>query len=401
MLPNTRIPQLMDERYLELSEAEETPLNLIQSTRGSSSLGFTEASTGLTSSGDYNYITLGDFNNDGEIDIASGGEDYSGANTVGLKAYIGNGGTSWSSNNTGLWTGNSWGGLEIVDADSDGYAELYATDEHWGSRNNSGLKVWEYRNCKWTDSSTHVRSPCTSGTPNNVILKNITGDNKIDLVLLNRTSLNYYQNSGGNPVTWTERSSGLSSTAEFTTGAIQDMNKDGLKDIVACDYSGGEHMYIQSTTGNLWVEYSSGLSITGSVLGIAVGDVNNDSHMDIIFGHRDDGLRCFLGNSGGGDGKTFSWTTANTGLPTTGSIGRYCQIQLVDIDVDGDLDIIAPEARNSKGIQIYLGNGSENPGNNIGWTLAKNTNLPTSGNWYGINLSITTIRLIWLVPVGV
>jgi len=110
-------------------------------TRSPRALSFTENSTGLPSSGDYNYIAFGDFNIDGNIDIAFGGEDYGTPNTVGLKAYTGNGGTSWSSASTGLWTGNSWGGLALEDADADGYIELYATDEYWGTDNSSGLKV--------------------------------------------------------------------------------------------------------------------------------------------------------------------------------------------------------------------------------------------------------------------
>jgi chitodextrinase len=356
-----------------------------KSSRGSRSLSFTENSTGLPSSGDYNFIAFGDFNNDNDIDIAFGGEDYGSANTVGLKAYTGNGGTSWSSASSGLWTTNSWGGLALEDADSDGYVELYATDERWGSRSSSGLKVWEYRSSSWTDSSSHVSTPLSSGLPDNVVVTNITGDSELDIVVSNSSSngLAYYENSGGNPATWQRKSNGLATSGEFTAIAVADINKDGLKDIVALDYSGGEHMYIQRTSGSLWSEYSTGLTVSGTQLGVAVADVNKDSHMDIIYGGHGNGIKCKLGNSGGVSGTSFTWTNANTGL-TTG--GRYAQIQVVDIDLDGDLDIIAPEAASSSiGIQIYIGNGSTYPGMNIGWTLASSTNLTTSGIWYGSN----------------
>ncbi len=353
------------------------------STRGTRALGFTDNSTGLPSSGEYNFIAFGDFNNDNDIDIAFGGEDYSGT-TTGLYAYTGNGGTSWSSASTGLPSSNSWGGLALVDADGDGYIELYAPDEHWGADTNSGLNVWEYRSGSWTSSSTHVSTPASSGTPDNVLLTNITGDNKLDLVLCNGSSLDYYENKGGNPVTWQEKSSGMTISGEYTAVAVTDMNKDGLKDIITTRYtSGAQYLYIQKTSGNLWQNYNSGLTISYTALGIAVGDVNKDSHMDIVFGTRDNGLRCKLGNSGGGSGGTsFSWTNANTNLPTS---SRYTQIQLVDIDLDGDLDLIAPVATGNNGIEIYLGNGSTSPGPNMGWTKATSTNLTTSGNWYGSN----------------
>jgi hypothetical protein len=355
------------------------------SVRGINTLGFTENSSGLPSSGDYNFVTYGDFNSDNEFDIAFGGEDWDVQNTVGLNAYTGNGGSAWTGASGGLWTGNSWGGLALADADEDGYIELYACDEDWGSKNNSGVKVWEYRNGSWTDSSTHVSSPDSSGQPCNIVLANITGDSKLDMVVGRFSGVKYFENNGGNPVSWKERSTGLRSSDWFTALAVDDVNKDGLKDIVAGRYS-AEHLWIQSTTGNLWQDYSSTVSAPGYQIGAVIKDVNNDTHNDIIFGtttpSNGNGVYCLLGNSGGANGKTFSWTTANTGLPTS---ERYGYIQVVDIDLDSDQDIIAPCGTNNNGIEIYLGNGSTNPGLNIGWTKATNINLTQTGDWYSTN----------------
>jgi hypothetical protein len=145
-------------------------------------------------------------------------------------------------------------------------------------------------------------------------------------------------------------------------------------------------MFIQQTSGNLWKEYSSGLSVPGYVLGVVAADLNQDTHNDIIFAtctpSDGNGLRVWLGNSGGATGTSFTWTAANTGLPTT---RRYAQIQAVDIDSDNDLDIIGPCASGSKGMKIFLGNGSTKPGKWLGWTEATNTNLPEKGDWYGAN----------------
>jgi hypothetical protein len=350
-------------------------------TRGSRALSFTEISSGLPAAGEYNFIAFGDINDDNEIDIAFGGEDYQGS-TVGLYVYTGDGGTSWTDASSGLPTDNAWGGVQLVDADGDGFIELYASDEKWGADSNSGLKVWEYRSGSWTDSASHISTPYSTGRPDNVLLEDITGDNKLDLVLCTQSGINYYENTGGNPVTWSERSTGLADSSEYTAVTVADMNKDGLKDIVASDYSGGKHLFIQQASGDLWAEHSTDLTVSGTVLGLAVGDVNEDTHNDIIFGTRDNGLKCLLGDSGGADSTTFTWTEASTNLPTS---SRYCQIQLIDIDIDNDLDLIAPAATNNKGIEIYLGNGNNNPGINMDWTLASNTNLAATGNWYGSN----------------
>ncbi len=348
-------------------------------------LGFTEISTGLPTSGYYSYIVYGDFNKDNKIDIVFTGDNYNAAgnNAKGVYAYTGNGGTSWTDASTGLATYDSWAGCMVGDADADGYIEAYAANGAWGTSSNKGLKVWEYRNRNWNDSATHVTTPRPTGAPYNGFLANITGNSRLDLVLCNNVGIKYFQNNGGNPVTWLERSGGLSTSNQFTAVDVADMNKDGLKDIIASDYSGNEHMYIQNTTGNLWTEYSTGVAIPGTYLGIEVGDVNNDSHMDIVYGGNGAGLKCQLGNSGGAGGTSFSWTAANTGLPPN---RYYYQIQICDIDLDGDLDIIAPRSyTDNAGIEIYLGNGSTNPGMNLGWTKAANINLTTTGDWTGVN----------------
>lgn len=346
------------------------------------SLVFAESSKGLPSTGEYNFITFGDFNQDQEIDIAFGGEDWALESTQGLYAYTGNGGGSWTSASDGLPTTNSWGGLKLGDADGDGYLELYATDEHWGTSTNSGLKVWEYRADSWSDSNTHVSTPLPFGQPNNVVLDDITGNSKLDLVICKRTGLDYYQNNGGNPVVWADRSDGLATTSEFMGLAVADINKDGLKDIVTSDYTGNEYIYIQAQTGDTWLDYSSTIDSGGITYGIDIGDVNDDSHMDIVFGNTDGGLLCWLGNSGGADGTDFQWLNGSTNLISN---NIYNQLQLVDIDQDDDLDIIAPEGANGKGIQIYLGNGNTDPGYDIIWEKATKTKLPTNGYWYGVN----------------
>jgi hypothetical protein len=353
-----------------------------QSTRNDQTLNFVESSNGLPKTGDYNFVAFGDIDKDSEIDIAFGSGGWPVATNFGLFVYTGNGGNSWTSASDGLSNINTWGGLELADADSDGHIELYAPDEPWGSSTNSGLKVWEYRDSSWTDSIRHVSTPLSFGKPNNVVLEDITGDSRLDLVVCRRSGLDYYENNGGNPVNWEDRSTGLATGKEFTGIAVADINKDGLKDLIASDYTGNEYIYIQSTTGDLWSDYGASLDSGGITYGIAIGDVNDDSHLDLVFGTTGGGLLCWLGNSGGGDGTSFQWVNGSADLITS---NLYSQIQLVDIDQDDDLDIIAPEGKNGKGMHIYLGNGNTAPGMDIGWTLAVNTNLPMRDYWYGAN----------------
>lgn len=379
------IPEMPENTsYMGSTDPQENSLIPSEASRGAPrsprSLSFTEISSGLPSSEYFNYIASGDFNNDGDIDLVFTAETTS-SNSAGVYAYTGNGGISWTNTSTGLIRQYAWAGVALCDADEDGYEEIYATDEGWGISGNLGVKVWEYRNNQWNDSATHVSTPLSTGTPYNVFLTNITGDNKSDIVICNNNGIKYFQNNGGNPVTWQERSNGLNSTRQFTALAVADMNKDGLMDIIACDYSDGEHLFIQNTTAPLWRYYGDTFYIPGNCLGLAVGDVNNDTHMDMVFGKHSSGsgIRCLLGNSGGAGGTSFVWTPADNNLPSN---YRCYGVKLADIDLDWDLDIVAACSSGNRGMKIYLGNGSTYPGTNMGWTEALNTNLTSTGDWY-------------------
>jgi hypothetical protein len=152
-------------------------------------LSFNEYSSGLMSSGSFNFVVFSDFDNDGEYDVGFGAEDATNIDDTksGLYAFTGNGGTAWTNASAGLWRGNDWAGIDLVDADEDGYMEYYATDESHGTNNNSGVKVWEYRSGSWTDSPTHVTTPLKSGRPLNVLLINISGDSRLDMVVCNNS----------------------------------------------------------------------------------------------------------------------------------------------------------------------------------------------------------------------
>lgn len=360
------------------------------STRGSPrSLEFLDASTGLPA-GDYNFIAFGNYNGDSYIDMAFGGEDYSGsANTNGIYVYAGNGGTSWASGSTGLPTTDTFGGIYFGDADSDGNMDLFAAYEgRWGSGAANGVGAWEYSAGSWSTSG--ITSPHTSGDVDNIVLQDITGNSGLDLLVTNGGSgLKYFQGSGASPVSWTEYSTGLETSYEYTAAAAADMNKDGRTDIIAGTYSNqGVKFYTQDVSGTSWtLRTGGGLPASGTLLGVAVGDINNDTHMDIVYGTHG-GMYILLGNSGGGTGTNFVWTQpslANDGLPASARTNRFSQIQLADFDKDTDLDLLAPKADGTGGLHLYLGNGSTDPGTNLAWIELIGGGLPTSGIYYGSN----------------
>jgi ribosomal protein S27AE len=345
--------------------------------------------TGLPTSGDYNGIAVGDIDGDGDDDMAFGGEDYGSTNTVGMYVYTGNGAGTWSSASTGLPTTDTWGGCAFGDADGDGNIELYSGDEGWGASGstNKGVGAWEYSSGSW--STTGITSPESTNTVDSVKLQNITGDSSLDLAIAFSTSskgLKVYTGSGSSPISWTSFSSGLPTSGEYTQVCAIDLNNDGLQDLAGCNYgSGGVKIYTQGSTS--WTEYTSSLPNSlksGSFDGMEVGDVDNDGNADIIGATSGNGLKLALGNGGGSDGKTFSWTDVTSNLPTNLKSGRIFQIVLRDIDGDGDLDLLAPHYSNG-GLHLYLGNGTVASGSSFRFTEVTGKGLPTAGTYVGAN----------------
>ena len=350
----------------------------------------TGVSEGLPSDGDYNAIATGDINEDENIDMAFGGEDYGSADTTGLYVYAGNGEGSWTSVSSGLPTQDSWGGLAMGDADGDGKIELYAGNEGWGSDSGAikGVGAWEYSGGSWSTSG--ISSPHPTKTVNDLKMLDFTKGPGLDIALTTSTGgdggVRVYYGSGSDPITWTDNSAGLPTSDEYAGIDVRDFNDDDLPDIATVGYGAQRlHIYTQNDGGNGWTDHSSTLpddAKSGSMIGVVIGDVNNDGSMDIIYTHRDKGMRLILGNDGGSPGgSSFVWVERNDGLPSSATSGRFSQVQLADIDRDGDLDILGPKG--GSGLHLYLGNGSEEPGNHVAFTEVTDKGLPTSGAFYG------------------
>ncbi len=170
-------------------------------------------------------------------------------------------------------------------------------------------------------------------------------------------------------------SNGLPEVGEWRTHpATGDINKDGLDDIVVLGRKeAGPRAFLSDGLGN-WVEASEGLryeSGFGCGVGTRLVDLDGDGWLDMVAADHCTGLWVWRGDGGS------SWTVASRGIPR--NIEGVNDVDAGDIDEDGQLDIVAISAFDGGFIYMRgLGDGQWQPQGDVG--------LPRTGSGWQIDL---------------
>jgi len=171
-------------------------------------------------------------------------------------------------------------------------------------------------------------------------LADIDGDGRLDLILgvgNGQPGIEWWRNPGDGSDKWTPHPLGSTvNTAKMIETA--DLNGDGRLDVVATDSeSKDSHLFwfeapADPATGT-WIRHELAGGYNG-LDSLSVGDVNRDGHPDIAIGETKDRLRLVIFENGG-DGKSWAEHLISEGKES------HKGAQFVDLDGDGDLDIVS------------------------------------------------------------
>lgn len=289
-------------------------------------------------------LAVGDVNGDGKPDLVVG--DH----CTGIWVYLGDGAGTWTEVTAALYpadlvekpgdelseklvTGAE--DIAIGDVNGDGHLDILS-----GGSDEGGLNIFlnDGTGRNWTRQASSLIS---RGWANRVMLVDIDGDGRLDVVASHSDGPLVYLNDGRGDWFWS--ASGLPTPMMqglYHGLATGDMDGDGKLDIVVANWVDGPEVYFQREHGTWQKAPEVFPEMFGGAVGLAVADVDGDGRLDIAVSGRLQptggmvrGLFLLL-NEGNG---TWRWAR-DTGLPSTGLM-QTSGLSFGDIDGDGVPDL--------------------------------------------------------------
>jgi Ca2+-binding RTX toxin-like protein len=307
-------------------------------TSNPSSLSFTVAE--LPTDGKAIASTLGDFNNDGNLDLVV---PLRNALSKNLAVFLGDGKSGF-----GLAVLSEAGGANGVaiaaeDFNGDGNLDVAIAQA------DADQVVIRLGNGDGTFRSGQTLN--VGDQPNAIALGDINKDGKVDLAVANfgTTSVSILLGKGNGE--FQSSSVTVGDRVQPYSVALGDLNKDGNLDLITADsYTDSVTVLLGKGDGGFRSPKSYSVGAVGvTPTGIATGDFNNDGKLDVVVSNVSRSAQNVSVLIGDGEGAFKS----RMDLPTTGTA---LSVQTADFNGDGHLDIVTPDF--SVGLTtVWLGDG--------------------------------------------
>lgn len=317
-----------------------------------------------------------DFNGDGIDDVAiAGGSSYN------ITVALSNGDGSWTSNDFETQT-QFTGYLAVADYDNDGDMDIATSTR----QNTANFEV--FMNDGTGTSFTKNTFTGPTGRSCGIATGDFNNDDYADLVFTCYVwgSFSVYLNngSGGFP-SRTDYSGGVNSAWGQYGLAVLDFNGDNNEDIVLATGASCKLRVLINNSGagfNAYEEYSIDPcdGNNRAVYAVEKADLNGDQYDDIVFGYRSGAtavggdaryVATLLGNSSATLENQANYAAEN------GVSSGQASLASADIDADGDDDVVAGSPDTDR-YSVYLNNGDG--------TLAARDDIVTPDNPVDVNL---------------
>ena len=314
---------------------------------------------GPEQSGHFRSLTLGDFNNDGKVDVV-GGSYEPGA----IFLWFGDDAGNWERAQRFKIRGDIRS-LAAGDLNNDGWLDIISTS--MGDTN--GVQAWINENGRFGDPQPVSEKDLFDG----LRLADIDNDGNLDVIAANKTSvfkggINVWMGTGKGTFI---QESGPTRRNMYSDVEVGDFDNDGKIDLVGAAWGedgGALRVWLGSGDGR-WSAVESIVDI-GSFWGVDVADVNGDGNPDIISAANFDGVKIHYGNGEGGFSKKKVLTKK----------GNFWRAKAVDLNNDGLLDIAATLSDNNGIIVWYQASMFK-------WMIARDEGLPKDGYYFDIGFA--------------
>jgi hypothetical protein len=335
----------------------------------------------------YGSLSLGDIDNDGDLDLASSGCNGDAryvrscdSGNISTKIYINNGTTFtessiWQDNLTAVYQPGS---LTFADIDNDGDLDLGLTGSTGSSRIskiyiNNGTSLVE--SSQWQTNLEGMRQ-------SSLAFGDYDNDGDLDLILSGRDNSNNkltkaYVNNGTSFVESSQWQGDLLNVDDSSL-AFADFDNDGDLDLSltgCCD-----HHIIYKNNGTSFVETQEaelGSVFAGSQ---AFGDYDNDGYLDLIVNGREKETSLHLYNI-----SSTNFTSAFLDPESHIAEVDYGSLAWIDLDDDTDLDLIEIGYDTQSNAYVYTNNRS----------LTKNNSQSSPPNIFTSSYSDGVLNLTW------
>jgi hypothetical protein len=295
----------------------------------------------------------------------------------------------WFKFNSGTWT------QQTIKTGLNGLRDVYVTDfdndldMDVAVANTGGSSVYLYKNngspgngTSWTESLLST----TPQTPMNIIAGDLDSDGDLDIFYsgLYSDAIYWLENNGspGNATSWTER------TVASFFGAydvhLQDMDGDGDKDVIGSAlFNTPPHIAWWENDGTpttgTWIQHviANGSTSTPS---IAVSDLDNDGDYDVVAAEIDPPGSYYWVENNGSPGYGQNWTSHT--IQSNADYARF--VAIADLNRDGYADIVSSQVSTSAKLSWFMNSNAFQSGS---WgAFALSTSAPAPSQMRTIDL---------------